>query len=473
MFGFLFNKKVLTRLTRFMICSFLMIYCMAFTVYAGDPDTRVKTYLNLSVEDDIYADENGTVFFTVFADIYGETGYLTGDVIISFDGCNYTVPIINESAVFMINDIVEPGDYYIKAWFGGDENYQNSTDSKMITIHPLKQPTSMRLDVEKEIITDENGKAEFYVTTNGLPENATGVVTCNIAGFEYKGEIRDGVANISVSGKFEPGNYTVDAEYKGDDAYLGCSNSTMISVRRRNQTVSPSNVDVIPSDNGKVTPLDGMVTDHFTAEAKYKGEILKASVSACHLKELTYKGKKMDARDDLKMKLDLSPLIKAVGGDGALAGKADEIISVSYAQKNNVNANTESSKKATIYPKLKLSKAGKSLLSKEQKSKLGKLIKAFNKAAKKNKIEYTIKPRSLKECKVEVFAKKTKDGKLGVKNGKVKGIKKVLVTLPGDTKVKKLGKKMYDIEVVDADKGIVKISGKKNFWESAELSVTR
>ena len=185
MFGFLFNKKVLTRLTRFMICSFLMIYCMAFTVYAGDPDTRVKTYLNLSVDDDIYADENGTVFFTVFADIYGETGYLTGDVIISFDGCNYTVPIINESSVFMINDIVEPGDYYIKAWFGGDENYQNSTDSKMITIHPLKQPTSIRLDDEKEIhlvkyyipsVEEQSGqgkKTEFYTLHKLLSGDTT------------------------------------------------------------------------------------------------------------------------------------------------------------------------------------------------------------------------------------------------------------------------------------------------------------
>ena len=239
------------------------------------------------------------------------------------------------------------------------------------------------------------------------------------------------------------------------------------------QTVSDPNVIINPDPQTVSDPNavnNGEMTTHiFSASAKYKGETLTATVSACYLDKVTYTGKKMVPKDDLKMKLDLSPVIKAIGGDSALMAKADDIISVSYTQKNCVNANSGAVKKATIYPKLKLSKAGKSLLTKEQKAKLNKLIKAFNKAAKKDKITYTINPLSLKTCKVQVVVKKTKDGKLNAKNGKLKGVKKVTALREGDVKPLKLKKKMFSIQVVDAEKGIVKVEGLKNFCDDAEV----
>ena len=67
--------------------------------------------------------------------------------------------------------------------------------------------------------------------------------------------------------------------------------------------------------------------------------------------------------------------------------------------------------------------------------------------------------------------KRTGDGKLNVKDGNLNGVKKVLVLRTGDIQSLKLKKKMYNIQVVDAEKGIVKVEGLKNFCDYAEVVV--
>ncbi|MBR6329488.1 MAG: InlB B-repeat-containing protein [Lachnospiraceae bacterium] len=294
----------------------------------------------------------------------------------------------------------------------------------------------------------------------------------------YINTVRSNTGGTAIGGA-TGASYTVpEGKTAGTTEYYYCTvtatrtdNGESASVASDVATVTivkpePEKPDPVNPDPGKQT--EERVTSAFSAFVKIKGEILSATVSACFVPTVTYTGKKTDIKNDLKLSMDLSPLIRAVGGDDALCAKADEIISVSYTSKNNLNANAGTSKKSTVYPKLKLSKVAKSMLTKEQKSRLNKLIKAFNKAAKKNRIEYTINPLSLKTCKVEVKVKKTKDGKLNVKNGKLKGVKSVTALRKGDTKLMKLSKKMYDIEVVDAEKGVVKVTGKKNFCDDVE-----
>ena len=140
----------------------------------------------------------------------------TGEVTVTIDGENQTVPVVNGKAVVDISDL-EPGNHTVNVTYPGDDKYSSASAS---TIVEVPKETDYPF-----IVTEEDGKIVINV-----PEDATGNVTVTIDGEEYDVPIVDGKAVVDIPSDLEPGNHTVNVTYSGDDKYAPVTESTIIEV---------------------------------------------------------------------------------------------------------------------------------------------------------------------------------------------------------------------------------------------------
>ena len=80
--------------------------------------------MNVTVPDVVYPDENTTITIDLPKDA-------TGDVTVTVDGKNYTVPVSNGTAVINIPPL-NPGDHNITTTYSGDDKYGPETNSTII-----------------------------------------------------------------------------------------------------------------------------------------------------------------------------------------------------------------------------------------------------------------------------------------------------------------------------------------------------
>ncbi|MBO6275751.1 MAG: Ig-like domain repeat protein, partial [Methanobrevibacter sp.] len=128
----------------------------------------------------------------------------TGDVTVSVDGKDYTVPIRDGKAVVDISDLA-PGNHDVKVTYPGDDKYAPVTNSTTINV-PKKS------DYPIDIITDGD---KLVVS---VPEDATGDVTVSIDGKDYTVPIKDGKAVVDIS-DLPSGTHDVKVIYPGNDKY--------------------------------------------------------------------------------------------------------------------------------------------------------------------------------------------------------------------------------------------------------------
>ncbi len=84
---------------------------------------------NITVNaDDIKVGENATVTVNVSSDA-------TGDVIITVDGKNYTVAIVDGKAVKTISDL-KANNYTVTVKYDGDNNYNANQNTTKFTVYP-------------------------------------------------------------------------------------------------------------------------------------------------------------------------------------------------------------------------------------------------------------------------------------------------------------------------------------------------
>ncbi|WP_407415803.1 Ig-like domain repeat protein, partial [Methanobrevibacter sp.] len=204
---------------------------------AGNHDVAVKY-----PGDDYYAPKGNATSFTVDKSetpisIEVEDGKVivelpedaTGNVTVTIDGKDQTVPIEDGKAVVDISDL-EPGNHTIEVNYPGDDNYKPTSNSTIIDVPKISDyPIN---------ITEEDGKLVVNV-----PEDATGNVTVTIDGKDYTAPIEDGKAVLDIS-DVEPGKHGVEVTYPGDDKYAPASNSTIIDVPK----ISDYPFDVVAED---------------------------------------------------------------------------------------------------------------------------------------------------------------------------------------------------------------------------------
>ncbi|MBO4894065.1 MAG: Ig-like domain repeat protein [Clostridia bacterium] len=180
--------------------------------FAIDEFTVNKVYPEISISD-IEAAYGDTVDVTVTI----EGGNATGTITV--DGEEYEVE--NGQATFPFTP-TSAGVQAIEVEYSGDENYESGTETTEFDV--AKAVPEMTLSVSPT--NPAEGEA-VKVTAELAPEGVTGKVIFSIDGTGYTAQIKDGKAELAVSG-LSSGKKVITADYPGDDNYE--SNSAEIEI---------------------------------------------------------------------------------------------------------------------------------------------------------------------------------------------------------------------------------------------------
>ena len=234
-------------------------------VYTGDDNfTGTYTIGNLTVKeakstpDIAVVDQgNGTVVVVV-----GDNA--SGNVTVKVGDREYNATVVNGTAVVQLDSNVTPGTHKVDVIYSGDDNHKASNTTTEIT--------APKYSTEVNVTSSEVTEGEPLVITVDVPDGATGNVTVYIDGKEYPGEIKDGVAVVTIGG-LTAGNKTYVVEYSGDGNFS--ANYTIGNLTVKEGKAVPD-MNVIDYGNGTVVVVvgdnaDGNVTvkvgnDTYTAE---------------------------------------------------------------------------------------------------------------------------------------------------------------------------------------------------------------
>ena len=148
--------------------------------------------------------------FTVNAVLTGvNNAPLTGDVIVTVNGKDYTVNVVNGKGN-VTGVKLAAGSYDFTAKFAGDNNYNAVSDSGKFNVN--------KVDSAIDVAVSDIKVGEDAVITVKLLSDATGSVTVNVNGKDYTGTVVNGIANVKVSG-LKADTYDVAVKYSGDNNY--------------------------------------------------------------------------------------------------------------------------------------------------------------------------------------------------------------------------------------------------------------
>ena len=211
-------------------------------IYNGDnkylPSENITSF-TVSKQDthmDVIDQGNGTIKVILPDDA-------TGNVTVSDGINNYTVEVINGTAVIALNDTT-PGKHDVTVEYTGDKDY--SSNKTTISVDVPKYSTPISVDV-----FDIN-VGETETVTIILPEGATGTVTIEINGKEYSRKVENGKAIINVTG-LAFGDKTVAVKYSGDDSYLDNYTTAQFTVSKVKSTVKASGKDITVGKDEAIT----------------------------------------------------------------------------------------------------------------------------------------------------------------------------------------------------------------------------
>ena len=155
----------------------------------------------------------------------------TGTVIVTVGDISFVMDA-DKLEPIDVADYLAPGKYDVYVEYLGDENFTDATAENSVTV-PEVEPLDPKLDVS----------VDGTVVTVSLNENATGYVVVSADGkdlfFEYDGE--PVVVDFS---DLEPGNYTVEVTYSGDDVFASDNASAKLSVPEVELLDSELKVDI-------------------------------------------------------------------------------------------------------------------------------------------------------------------------------------------------------------------------------------
>ena len=232
--------------------------------------------------------------FTVNAVLTGvNNAPLTGDVIVTVNGKDYTVNVVNGKGN-VTGVKLAAGSYDFTAKFAGDNNYNAVSDSGNFKVN--------KVDSVIDVAVSDIKVGEDAVITVKLLSDATGSVTVNVNGKDYTEPVVNGIANVKVSG-LKADTYDVIVKYSGDNNYNDAVATSSFTVSKVDPTMDVTVDDIVfgedltveavlPADaTGKVvivvdgTPYTANITDgkatqvvkdltagYHTVSVKYDGD---------------------------------------------------------------------------------------------------------------------------------------------------------------------------------------------------------
>ena len=195
----------------------------AADVTKGVNIAKADTALNVIINNVDY----GNVF-TVNAVLTGvNNAPLTGDVIVTVNGKDYTVNVVNGKGN-VTGVKLAAGSYDFTAKFAGDNNYNAVSDSGKFNVN--------KVDSAIDVAVSDIKVGEDAVITVKLLSDATGNVTVNVNGKNYNGTVINGMANVKVSG-LKADTYDVAVKYSGDNNYNDAVATSSFTVSKVNPTM--------------------------------------------------------------------------------------------------------------------------------------------------------------------------------------------------------------------------------------------
>ena len=134
---------------------------------------------------------------------------VTGEVIITVDGVDYTATVEDGVASIVLPDL-PAGQYALEVKYGGDDKYK--AQSTTVTFNVNKYNVKMRATATYY------ASGDYSVISVTLSDDATGTVSTEVNGNVYSTNVVDGSALIAIA-KLPAGEYTLDIEYSGDAKY--------------------------------------------------------------------------------------------------------------------------------------------------------------------------------------------------------------------------------------------------------------
>ena len=221
-----------------------------YTIARVDPGMS----LTYSPEEPVYL-ELATVTANLPSDAEGTVTFTPEGL----DNFEKTVDVSNGKAVYEFRLKRPDGGYHypgagthnIKAEYSGDDKYSPVTLNDEFTIAPATPEINLTVSPENPVYGDS------VIIEAVLYENASGNVTFTVTGDNYNFTsdeivLKDGVAQIELDSLIS-GNYTVKADYTGDDDFNPGSKETLFTVGKIDPgmtvTVTPQN----PASDGTFT----------------------------------------------------------------------------------------------------------------------------------------------------------------------------------------------------------------------------
>ena len=160
--------------------------------------------------------------FVIEATLTGVNGApLTGNVIVTVNGKEYTVVVNDDGKGIATGDKLAAGSHGFAAVWAGNDNYNIVTENGDFKVN--------KVDSSIDVAVDTIDFGEDAVISVKLADDATGEVVITVNGEDYTAAIENGVASVTVS-DLEAGDFTVAVKYAGDNNYNGATGSAEFSV---------------------------------------------------------------------------------------------------------------------------------------------------------------------------------------------------------------------------------------------------
>ena len=152
----------------------------------------------------------------------------SGEIIFIFNGTEYKVGINDSKAVLNLTKLNE-GNYSITIRYSGDNNHLPKTQTLNFYVKEFASDLSLT-------VNDAPYAGDLIVIAT-LNDDATGIVRFDVANITKEITISNGKAIWNFTG-LDVGNYTISAEYLGNDYYIESDNKTSFSVFKANSTIN-------------------------------------------------------------------------------------------------------------------------------------------------------------------------------------------------------------------------------------------
>ena len=212
--------------------------------------TRNNVTSNLT---EITSDMNVGAPVTIHVDFDEE---ISGDVIFSINGLNYTVNVDN-SKFAEYNWTPQEGNIIVKTYYMGNDTYYPS-ESNTIEFNVFKNPISFNTINVTDIKVGDT--AVIAVSLN--ESDATGIISIELNKTTYESVINDGTVIFNIH-DLNAGTYEVIAHYGGDAKYLASTSKTaLFNVTKYNSAVNIDADDIMVGDDALIIVSVPNATGH-------------------------------------------------------------------------------------------------------------------------------------------------------------------------------------------------------------------